>query len=99
MTKVKRHQTPAIIFQNTRITVRHQPLHVAYKKVRLKSVDMSAIALCAILFATLSITSAADNRPAANHPPKFLLDGQQSEIVLRLKEGTETPVGECLVQT
>lgn len=27
-----------------------------------------------------------------NRPPKFLLDGH-SEIVLRLKEGNETPVG------
>lgn len=28
----------------------------------------------------------------ANRPPRFLLDGQ-TEIVLRLKEGEETPVG------
>lgn len=27
-----------------------------------------------------------------NRPPKFLIEGQ-SEIVLRLKEGAETPVG------
>lgn len=27
-----------------------------------------------------------------NRPPKFLLEGQ-SEIVLRLKEGPETPIG------
>ena len=30
---------------------------------------------------------------AANHPPRFLIDGQ-TEIVLRLREGNETPVGE-----
>lgn len=28
----------------------------------------------------------------ANRPPRFLIDGQ-SEIVVRLKEGSETPVG------
>lgn len=28
-----------------------------------------------------------------NKPPRFLIDGQ-TEIVLRLKEGEETPVGE-----
>lgn len=28
----------------------------------------------------------------ANRPPRFLIDGQ-TEIVLRLKEGSETPVG------
>lgn len=28
-----------------------------------------------------------------NRPPRFLIDGQ-TEIVLRLKEGKETPVGE-----
>lgn len=100
MTQVKRHETPATVRQNSRITVRHQPLHVAYKKVRLKSVNMSAIVLCALLSATLSITAvraAVESRPAVNHPPKFLLDGHQSEIVLRLKEGAETPVGMCLI--
>lgn len=33
-----------------------------------------------------------------NKPPRFLIDGQ-TEIVLRLKEGDETPVGEYLYQT
>lgn len=28
----------------------------------------------------------------SNRPPRFLIDGQ-TEIVLRLKEGSETPVG------
>lgn len=32
------------------------------------------------------------NPVCCNRPPKFLLEGQ-SEIVLRLKEGPETPVG------
>lgn len=30
-----------------------------------------------------------------NHPPRFLIDGQ-TEIVLRLKEGTDTPVGSLI---
>lgn len=29
---------------------------------------------------------------ARNHPPRFLIDGQ-TEIVVRLKEGPQTPVG------
>lgn len=29
---------------------------------------------------------------ARNNPPRFLIDGQ-TEIVLRLKEGPETPIG------
>lgn len=29
---------------------------------------------------------------ARNHPPQFLINGQ-TEIVVRLKEGPETPVG------
>lgn len=33
------------------------------------------------------------NLVAANRPPRFLIDGQ-SEIVVRLKEGSETPIGE-----
>lgn len=32
----------------------------------------------------------------ANRPPRFLIDGQ-SEIVVRLKEGPETPVGKFKV--
>lgn len=28
-----------------------------------------------------------------NRPPRFLIDDQHSEIVLRLREGPETPVG------
>lgn len=30
---------------------------------------------------------------AGNRPPRFLIEGQ-SEIVVRLKEGADTPVGE-----
>lgn len=28
-----------------------------------------------------------------NRPPRFIIDDQHSEIVLRLKEGPDTPVG------
>lgn len=31
---------------------------------------------------------------AANKPPQFVTDWQ-TEIIVRLKEGPETPVGEC----
>jgi hypothetical protein len=32
---------------------------------------------------------------ARNNPPRFLVERGQSEIVLRLKESPETPVGKC----
>lgn len=58
-------------------------------RVRLKAVSSRCVQmlwltmLCAVV--------------AANRPPRFLIDGQ-SEIVVRLKEGTDTPVGKyCLV--
>lgn len=33
-----------------------------------------------------------------NRPPRFLIDGQ-TEIVLRLKEGDDTPIGNCYSST
>lgn len=47
-----------------------------------------ACVLPAVLLVLLQVSAVA-----ANHPPRFLIDGQ-TEIVLRLKEGNETPVGE-----
>lgn len=35
---------------------------------------------------------------ARNNPPRFLIDGQ-TEIVLRLKEGPETPIGKNIIVT
>lgn len=49
-------------------------------KVRLKP-DQSWLILLMIIGGAL-----------ANRPPRFLIDGQ-SEIVVRLKEGLDTPVG------
>lgn len=63
--------------------------NVPYKKVRLKGADWLCAAL--VLLAASVVVPAV--RADANRPPKFELDGHQSEIVLRLKEGAETPVG------
>lgn len=41
--------------------------------------------VCALLVSSIPTVQ-------CNKPPRFLIDGQ-TEIVLRLKEGTETPVG------
>lgn len=55
-----------------------------FRKVRLKWIYDSALWLVA-LFSIIPIVS-------CNRPPRFLIDGH-SEIVLRLKEGPDTPVG------
>ncbi|XP_011305109.1 cadherin-23 [Fopius arisanus] len=52
------------------------------RKVRLK---VDAVFIC-VFSCLLSLSS------ARNHPPEFLINGQ-TEIVVRLKEGPETPVG------
>lgn len=44
------------------------------------------------VFYLILLKSLAWKGVLCNRPPKFLLDGH-SEIVLRLKEGNETPVG------
>lgn len=53
-------------------------------RVRLKTVSSRCVQM---LWLTLLCAVVA-----ANRPPRFLIDGQ-SEIVVRLKEGTDTPVG------
>lgn len=67
--------------------------HAVYKKVRLKIAATLTVCWCLAIWTTSSAAVVAASTAAANRPPKFLLDGQQSEIVLRLKEGPETPVG------
>lgn len=52
-----------------------------YRKVRLKSVLAFTLFLASIV------------QVQSNRPPRFVIDGGQSEIVLRLKESPETPVG------
>lgn len=66
-----------------------------YKKVRLKTKTiklnsryfMSSVYLTVILCISFSVDFVVCNRP-----PKFVIEGQ-SEIVLRLREGSETPIG------
>lgn len=55
-----------------------------YRKVRLK-------ALLALTLLLANLTQVRGNRP-----PRFVIDGGQSEIVLRLKESPETPVGSLI---
>lgn len=54
-----------------------------------------ALLSCRLLVAcaVLSVVAGLVGGAAANKPPRFLIDGQ-TEIVIRLKEGPETPIGE-----
>lgn len=74
----------------------------AYRKVRLKHDRSSSlkrlvsnevvVTFCLIyLISSVSCLEARNNRP-----PRFLIDNQHSEIVLRLKEGPDTPVGKIM---
>lgn len=49
---------------------------------------------CYLILTFLSLSQL--KRVQSNRPPRFLIDGQ-TEIVLRLKEGNETPVGELII--
>lgn len=69
----------------------------AYRKVRLKTNSLNrrlreivVITFC-LMLSSVSCMEARNNRP-----PRFLIDDQHSEIVLRLKEGPDTPVGESI---
>lgn len=71
----------------------------AYRKVRLKrgsslkrSVSSEIVVITLCLMCIISRVSSLEARN--NRPPRFLIDNQHSEIVLRLKEGPDTPVGE-----
>lgn len=65
-----------------------------YKKVRLKK--YRSVNKCNIIFKfylnLLIYLSFFIICVLGNRPPKFLLEGQ-SEIVIRLKEGSESPIG------
>lgn len=70
----------------------------AYRKVRLKRARESSLkrlALSGFVIITLVciISSVSCLETRNNRPPRFLIDNQHSEIVLRLKEGPDTPVG------
>jgi hypothetical protein len=51
-----------------------------------------------IIFIVITILSYKTNQVIGNernNPPRFIIDNHHSEIVLRLKEGPDTPVGMC----
>lgn len=66
----------------------------SHRKVRLKCYRM--LMTTNIFIALITILSCTVNRVNCNernNPPRFIIDDHHSEIVLRLKEGPETPVG------
>jgi hypothetical protein len=64
------------------------------RKVRLKCHQQKSLKRrlsFLVILCIISRVSAMETRN--NRPPRFLIDDQHSEIVLRLREGPETPVG------
>lgn len=51
--------------------------------------------LISLLFGVVQCNTNNNNNKYPNRPPRFLIDGH-SEIVLRLKEGPDTPVGSLI---
>ena len=70
----------------------------AYRKVRLKLRRVNLlnrlVSKKIVIFSLICIISSVSCLETRNNrPPRFLIDNQHSEIVLRLKEGPDTPVG------
>lgn len=65
-----------------------------YKKVRLKKTYKlkNKYIISTVHFTIILCINFCVNFVTCNRPPKFVIEGQ-SEIVLRLREGAETPVG------
>ena len=64
------------------IKIKFKICHEKYLKC---SSVLNTVFIYLVFISSLSVVS-------CNRPPRFLIDGQ-TEIVLRLKEGEETPVG------
>lgn len=70
---------------------------MGYKRIPLHLMHMSIENFkLNLIYFFIIYTSIGVKYALCNRPPKFLLEGQ-SEIVLRLKEGNETPIGEFKV--
>lgn len=62
----------------------------SHRKVRLKCYSTNVvITFIIMLLCAVNIVNCNER----NNPPRFIIDDHHSEIVLRLKEGPETPVG------
>lgn len=65
-------------------------------KVRLKRLCDFCSFSCVLVFLSTIFLSVCICPVQCNRPPRFLIDGQ-TEIVLRLKEGPETPEGNNII--
>lgn len=63
-----------------------------HRKVRLKHNTPDRLKLV-IIYSLFLISSISCLESRNNRPPRFLIDNNHSEIVLRLKEGPDTPAG------
>lgn len=72
-----------------------QSLNNSHRKVRLKCYR-TPIKINTVIIVIISLLCAVNrvNCDERNNPPRFIIDDHHSEIVIRLKEGPETPVGE-----
>lgn len=61
----------------------------SHRKVRLKCYNYALIISLLLLCAAVNRVNCNER----NNPPRFIIDDHHSEIVLRLKEGPDTPVG------
>lgn len=74
-------------FKNKMRTFKGFFVKIKFKSAKCTDFKDICSVLCLLMF--LCFVGSVD----CNRPPRFLIDGQ-TEIVLRLKEGAETPVGE-----
>ena len=74
-----------------------QPPNNSHRKVRLKCYRTPMMRRVVNINVLITIFICFVNRvncnELRNNPPRFIIDDYHSEIVLRLKEGPETPVG------
>lgn len=70
----------------------------SHRKVRLKCYRIMTINTVIIIAIILQLLCAVNrvNCNDRNNPPRFIIAEHHSEIVLRLKEGPDTPIGEQL---
>lgn len=73
-----------------------------HRKVRLKHNTLDRLRLVTfsyiIIYSIFLISSISCLESRNNRPPRFLIDNNHSEIVLRLKEGPDTPAGKIILK-
>jgi len=80
------------LFKNVRLKLQSDGHHRhAAKPAKLSAYQLSSFKVFITIFL---LSCCCIDSVMCNRPPRFLTEGH-SEIVLRLKEGPDTPTGEC----